>query len=87
MKLTNEVEMSKWAYYQCLNDNDTPEIRNLMNNDFILLGYCLFIKDREDVRKRIKSSILKDIKNLSELPDPKLRLMFTLFFKLGYKDI
>jgi len=32
MKLTDEREMSGWAYWQCRNGNDTPEIRDLITD-------------------------------------------------------
>jgi len=32
MKLINEIEMSKWTYEQCFN-NDTPEMRGLITNE------------------------------------------------------
>ena len=47
MKLTNEEEISGWAYYQCKNRNDTVQIRNLITISGWANLYCRDVKDRE----------------------------------------
>ena len=38
-----------WAYEQCKNGNDTPEIRNLITEDFDIYYYCKYIKDKKEM--------------------------------------
>ena len=42
MKLTNEKEISEWAYYQCKNGNDTIQMRRLITNSCYV--YLLLFK-------------------------------------------
>ena len=54
MKLTNEEEMSCWAYIECYNGNNTKEIRKLIVNDEIICWYCKHIEDIEEMWSKIK---------------------------------
>ena len=54
MKLLNEEKMSMWAFFECKNGNNTPEMRKLITNEKWAYIYCLDIKDRLEVRKYIK---------------------------------
>lgn len=55
MKLTNRNEMSRWAYLQCKNGNDTKEMRNLITNGCWSFYYCKCIKDRKEMWKKIRN--------------------------------
>ena len=55
MKITDEREMSKWAYWQCKKGNDTLEIRNLITDKWWLLNYCLNIKRNPDMIKKLEN--------------------------------
>jgi len=55
MKLTDEYEMSEWAYYQCVK-NDTIQMRRLITNSEWVYMYCREVKDREEVWKKITDS-------------------------------
>lgn len=52
MKLTNEKEMSEWAFYQCYNGNDTEEMRDLINDNYGIYCYCYFIKNSIEMRNK-----------------------------------
>jgi len=56
MKLTDEREMSRWAFNQCKNGNDTPEMRYLITKNWDAYHYCRWIKDRPEVRSKINDS-------------------------------
>ena len=58
MKLTNEKEISEWAYDQCL-ENDTIQIRRLITDSGWAYCYCRDVKDRPEVRRYIKNEINK----------------------------
>ena len=49
MKILDEEEMSYWAFWQCKNGNDIPEIRNLITSSHYIYLYCIFIKDDKDM--------------------------------------
>ena len=53
MKLLNEYEMSEWAYNECFNGNDTPEIRKLITDSYYSYEYCRWIKDRDELWLKI----------------------------------
>ena len=55
MKLTNKWEISEWAYHQCLNGNDTEEMRDLITEEAHIYSYCKKIEDRTDMWPRINS--------------------------------
>jgi hypothetical protein len=56
MKLIDEEEMSCWAFCQCLNGNDTEEMKDLITNSWDAYWYCRNIKDREEMWKNITTS-------------------------------
>lgn len=56
MKLTDEREMSWWAYEQCRDVNDTPEMRNLITSSLDAYRYCRWVKDREEMWGKITDS-------------------------------
>jgi hypothetical protein len=57
MKLTDKKGMSKWAYFQCLyENNDTPEMRDLITDPYWAFCYCRWIKDIEEMRIKITDS-------------------------------
>jgi len=56
MKLTDKEEISKWAYYQCLNGNDTQEMRDLITDSNWAYSYCRDVKDRKEIWSKIKCS-------------------------------
>ena len=53
MKLTDEYEISIWAYYQCRNRNDTIQMRRLITTSYLAYCYCGYIKDREEMLSKI----------------------------------
>lgn len=56
MKLINKKEISFWAYEQCYNyENDSPEVRNLITEEFYAYLYCKFIANDKILRSRIKN--------------------------------
>ena len=76
MKITNKYKMSQWAYEQCLdNDDDIPEIRNLITDSYHSYLYCRFVKDRKDMMIKITNSndacayckFVKDLKKMRDL--------------------
>ena len=56
MKLTNEKEISGWAYEQCLNKNDTIQMRRLITDTYYACWYCKNIKDIEEMWNKITES-------------------------------
>ena len=56
MKLLNDWKMSQWAYFECLNGNDIPEIRNLIKDDYYIFNCCLNVKDRKEMWYKITDS-------------------------------
>jgi len=42
MKLTNEKEISRWAYEQCKKGNDIIQMRNLITDNYWIYCYCLY---------------------------------------------
>ena len=72
MKILNEFEISKWAYNECLNGNDTPEIRKLITDSKLAYWYCKNIKDRKELWSKITDSewaywYCNDIKDRPEI--------------------
>ena len=53
MKLLDEEKMNHWAYWECRNGNDTPEIRKLITLNRWKLFYCLNINDIEEFHNSI----------------------------------
>jgi len=72
MKLTDEYEMSEWAYEQCRNGNDTPEMRDLITDSIDAFRYCKNVKDRPEMWVKINDSFAaywycKEIKDRPEV--------------------
>jgi len=72
MKLIDKEEISRWAYWQCWNGNDTPEMRNLITNSYWVYFYCKNIKDIEEMWSKINRTIYakwycQDVKNRLEV--------------------
>ena len=72
MKLTDKWQMSRWAYRQCLNGNDTPEMRNLITNEYVACLYCIDVKDIKEMWYKIKDPswaevYCKHVKNRQEV--------------------
>ena len=61
MKLIDKMEMSKWAYIQCKNGNDTEEMRNLITEDYHLYMYCFNICYSKKIINKIQKKILGKI--------------------------
>ena len=72
MKLTNEKEISWWAYNQCLK-NDTIQMRRLITSSYWIYYYCRFVRDREEMWKKITKSncayyyYCRDVKDREEM--------------------
>lgn len=56
MKLLDKWGMSEWALNQCLDDNDTPEMRDLITDSWDAYRYCLSVKDRPEMWSKITKS-------------------------------
>lgn len=53
MKLTNKFEMSAWAFSQCLNGNDTKEMRDLITFPTSAYLYCKSIRNLPEMREKV----------------------------------
>jgi len=61
MKLTDEKEISWWAYHQCLK-NDTKQMRNLITDSEHCYCYCRFVnrtKSNKRLIERINNNFWK----------------------------
>jgi len=56
MKILDEYEMSKWAFRQCLEGNDTEEMRSIITNPQWCWRYYVEIKHDEVMLHRILNS-------------------------------
>ena len=60
MKIFDNYQISKWAYYKCkdLKDKRIPDKRyyKLITESEYAYKYCKDVKDREEVRKKITDS-------------------------------
>ena len=70
MKLTDEYEMSEWAYYQCVK-NDTIQMRRLITNSEWAYYYCKDVKDREEIWKKINTQSIAEMycRNVKDRPE------------------
>ena len=71
MKLTDEKEISWWAYNQCLK-NDTKQMRRLITDSGWAYCYCINVKDIKEIWKKITDSYYvyrycKDVKDREEV--------------------
>jgi len=72
MKATNEYDMSEWAYDQCIDGNDTSEMRNLITHNEYVYKYCFHIKNIEEMWRKITDYYYakwycEDIEDIPEL--------------------
>ena len=77
MKITHKEEMSQWAFEECWNGNDTPEMRNLITDDLWIYRYCECIKDRKEMWSRIKTKYIARVYYFVIKKRPEIRKIFS----------
>ena len=61
MKLVDKKEMSKWAFIQCKNGNDSEEMRDLITSPEWIYAYYVHIKSREEMKNKVSDVVWKKI--------------------------
>ena len=56
MKLLNEWEISEWAFYECLKEDD-ESLCKLIKKPVMLYAYCMYVKCRPYIRKKIPNDL------------------------------
>jgi len=64
MKLTDKYEMSRWAFFECLDNNDSIEMRNLIVDSYWAACYCEYITYDYYLQKRTTREILNKVKKV-----------------------